>query len=158
MSTLFKGQKNNPMSSILRLAFSLLIIASVVSFVGNYSQTVTVNNQVETSFVADLNMMPAGDDVDAGKALFSGKACFACHGMNGEGNAIGPNLTDDFSKHGCSVEDVINVITKGAAGTTMVAYEAQLKPEEIKQLAAFIMSLKGSNPANAKAAEGDKCK
>jgi len=158
MSTLFKGQKDNKASSMVRLVFSLLIVASVVSFVSSYNNTTAVKTQVETSFTPEFNMMPAGGDVDAGKALFSAKACFACHGMNGEGNAIGPNLADDFSKHGCSEDDIVKVITDGAAGTTMVAYKAQLKPEEIKQLAAFIVSLQGSNPANAKAAEGDKCK
>ncbi|MCK5775656.1 MAG: cytochrome c [Bacteroidales bacterium] len=158
MSTLLKGQKNNGFSKIVRLAFSLLIVASVVSFVSNVQQESAINPQVEASFVTDFNMMPAGDDVEAGKALFTSKACFACHGMNGEGNAIGPNLADDFSKNGCSEEEVATVIKTGVAGSTMVAYEAQLSSDEIKQLAAYIVSLKGSNPANAKAAEGDKCK
>lgn len=102
--------------------------------------------------------MPVGDDVEAGKALFTAKACFACHGMNGEGNALGPNMTDNFAKHGCSEEEMTKVIAKGVPGTAMVPYEAQLKPEEIKQLVAYIISLKGSNPANAKAAEGNECK
>jgi len=158
MSKLIKGQKDNIMSTIIRLAFSLLIMASVVSFVDNYNQTAAVTTNVEASFTPEFSMIPLGDDVESGKALFAAKACFACHGMNGEGNAIGPNLADDFAKNGCSIEDVTAVINKGVAGTTMVAYEAQLKPEEVKQLAAFIVSLKGSNPANAKAAEGEKCK
>lgn len=102
--------------------------------------------------------LPLGDDIEAGKALFMSKACFACHGMNGEGNALGPNMTDNFTKQGCSEEDMIRVISKGVAGTAMVPYEAQLKPEEINQLVAYIISLKGSNPANAKAAEGEECK
>jgi cytochrome c oxidase cbb3-type subunit 3 len=110
-----------------------------------------------TTMNTNDNVVPVGDDVEAGKALYSAKACFACHGMNGEGNALGPNLTDDFTKQGCSEEDIIKVINKGVAGTAMVPYEAQLKPEEVKQLAKFIVSLKGSNPANAKAAEGEKC-
>jgi len=102
--------------------------------------------------------MPIGDDIEAGKALFMSKACFACHGMNGEGNALGPNMTDNFTKQGCSEEDMIRVISKGVAGTAMVPYEAQITQEEIKQLVAYVNSLKGSNPANAKAAEGDECK
>lgn len=102
--------------------------------------------------------LPLGDDIEAGKALFMSKACFACHGMNGEGNALGPNMTDNFTKQGCSEEDMVRVISKGVAGTAMVPYEAQLKPEEINQLVAYIISLKGSNPANAKAAEGEECK
>jgi len=158
MSTLTKRQGNSRFSKVIRLAFSLLIVASVVSFVSNSAKTTVVSPQAEASFVANFNMLPAGDDVEAGKALYTAKTCFACHGMNGEGNAIGPNLTDNFSKHGCSEDDIATVITKGVAGTTMASYEAQLKPEEIKQLAAYVISLRGTNPANAKAAEGDKCK
>ena len=158
MSKFTKGQNDSQFSSVVRLAFSLLIVASVVSFVSNSSQTTVVSPQAEASFVANFNMLPVGDDVEAGKALFTSKTCFACHGMSGEGNAIGPNLADDFSKNGCSEEEIATVISTGVAGTTMVAYEAQLSSEEIKQLAAYITSLKGSNPANAKAAEGDKCK
>lgn len=105
----------------------------------------------------ELNI-PVGDDIEAGKALFMSKACFACHGMNGEGNALGPNMTDNFTKHGCSEEEMINVISKGVPGTAMVPYEAQLTPEEINQLVAYIISLNGSKPANAKAAEGNECK
>lgn len=110
-----------------------------------------------TTFNANDNVVPVGDDIAAGKALYTAKACFACHGMNGEGNQLGPNLTDDFAKKACTEEEIIEVINKGVAGTAMVPYEAQLKPEEVKQLAKFIVSLKGSNPANAKAAEGNKC-
>lgn len=110
-----------------------------------------------TTFNSNDNALPVGDDIEAGKALYTAKACFACHGMNGEGNQLGPNLTDDFAKQACTEEEIIKVINKGVAGTAMVPYEAQLKPEEVKQLAKYIVSLKGSNPANAKAAEGDKC-
>lgn len=110
-----------------------------------------------TTINSNDNNLPVGDDVEAGKALFSAKACFACHGMNGEGNQLGPNMTDDYYKHGCSEADLVKVITDGVAGTAMVPYGAQLKPEEIKQLAKYIISLRGTNPANAKAPEGEKC-
>jgi len=63
MSTLINGQKNNGFSKMVRLAFSLLIVASVVTFVSNVNQNTTINPHVETSFVADFNMMPGGDDV-----------------------------------------------------------------------------------------------
>lgn len=108
--------------------------------------------------LTEVNQLPVGDDdIEAGKALYTAKACFACHGMNGEGNQLGPNMTDDYFKHGCSEEDIVKVITKGVAGTAMVPYGTQMKAEEIKQLAKYVMSLRGSNPANAKAPEGEKC-
>lgn len=134
------------MKNSIKILFSLALVLPFMAF--------TMINQPNS----EMSMNPAGDDVEAGKALFQAKACFACHGMNAEGNALGPNMTDNFTKHGCSEEEIISVINKGVAGTAMVPYEAQLKPEEVKALAQFIISLKGSNPANAKAAEGEECK
>jgi len=97
-------------------------------------------------------------DLEAGKALFMGKACFACHGMNGEGNAIGPNLTDEFSIYGCDFKSTVNMIKTGAPAKGMTSYEGQLTQKEMEQVASYILSLKGSNPANAKAPQGEKCK
>ena len=37
----------------------------------------------------------------------------------------------------------------------MVAWKATLKPTEIQQVSSYILSLQGSNPKDAKAAEGD---
>lgn len=133
------------MKTRIKIIFSIAMILPIMALALTNSPNEEMN-------------MPLGDDVEAGKALFTAKACFACHGMNGEGNALGPNMTDNFTKQGCSEEDMIRVITKGVAGTAMVPYEAQMTPEEIKQVTAYIISLKGSAPANAKAAEGDECK
>lgn len=134
------------MKNSIKILFSLVLVLPIMAIA-------MINNPNN-----EMNMNPVGDDLEAGKALFQAKACFACHGMNAEGNALGPNMTDNFTKQGCSEEDIIKVINKGVAGTAMVPYEAQLKPEEIKALAQYILSLKGSNPANAKAAEGEECK
>lgn len=97
-------------------------------------------------------------DLAAGKALFTSKACFACHGMNGEGNAVGPNLTDDYKLHGCDFASIVKVIKTGVPAKGMTPYEGQLSQKEIEQLASYITSLKGTKPANAKAAEGVICK
>ena len=38
----------------------------------------------------------------------------------------------------------------------MVAWKQQIKPTDIQKVASYILSLQGTNPADAKAAEGDK--
>jgi len=96
-------------------------------------------------------------DIAAGKAIFAEKACFACHGMNGEGNAIGPNLTDGSWIHGCSFTEVIKTIRNGVPTKGMTPYKDQLNQKQSEQLASFVLSLKGSNPANAKAPQGVAC-
>lgn len=97
-------------------------------------------------------------DLEAGKALFMEKACFACHGMNGEGNAIGPNMTDNFWIHGCEFADVIKTIRNGVPAKGMTPYKDQLNQQQTEQLASYVLSLVGTNPANAKETQGVECK
>lgn len=81
--------------------------------------------------------------------------CVACHKPDG-GGLVGPNLTDEFWVHGGSLEKVIGTITEGVPAKGMIAWKAQLKPKEIEAVARYIKSLKGTNPAGAKAQEGEK--
>lgn len=92
-----------------------------------------------------------------GKQIFTEMACMACHGINGEGNAIGPNLTDNYWIHGCNVKDVFNVIKNGVPAKGMTPFKSQLSDEKIHKVASYVLSLVGSNPANAKAAQGEEC-
>jgi cytochrome c oxidase cbb3-type subunit 3 len=96
------------------------------------------------------------ENLAAGKAIFTEKLCATCHGNLGEGNAIGPNLTDEFWIHGGSFQNIVDIITIGAPAKGMTPFKDQLKPEQIVQVSSYIASLKGSNPANAKAAQGEK--
>lgn len=128
-----------------------------------FNQEMAVVAKAEAKRVAELP--PASTeastdaaDLAAGKELFTGKACFACHGMNGEGNAIGPNLTDTFSIHGCDFTSLITVIKNGVPAKGMTPYKDQLNQEQTEQLASYIVSLVGSKPANAKEPQGDECK
>lgn len=97
-------------------------------------------------------------DLEAGKAIYTEKACFACHGMNGEGNAIGPNLTDNSWIHGCDFTEVVKIIKNGVPAKGMTPYKDQLNQKQTEQLASYVLSLVGSNPANAKEAQGTECK
>jgi cytochrome c oxidase cbb3-type subunit III len=91
--------------------------------------------------------------VAAGKKIF-GDNCRACHGSVGEGG-VGPNLTDEYWLHGGGIKNVFKTIKYGVPEKGMIAWQAQLKPQQIQQVASYIISLKGSNPANGKAAQGD---
>lgn len=86
----------------------------------------------------------------SGKTVY-GTLCFACHGSNGEGT-IGPNLTDGFSVHGCDLVSLITSTKTGFPDLGMPPYGggAVLNDEQLHQLASYILSLKGTNPANAK--------
>jgi cytochrome c oxidase cbb3-type subunit III len=92
--------------------------------------------------------------IEAGKKIYVRKACNSCHGSAGEGNTIGPNLTDNYWIHGGSIKDVYTTIKKGVPDKGMISWESQLTPSEIRDIATYVLSLKGSNPPNAKAPQG----
>lgn len=91
--------------------------------------------------------------IAAGKKIFTG-TCFPCHGSNGEGNAVGPNLTDKYWLHGGSLSDVFRTITNGVPDKGMQAWGKTFSPSDIRNLASFVLSLQGTNPPNAKAPQG----
>jgi cytochrome c oxidase cbb3-type subunit 3 len=92
--------------------------------------------------------------IDAGKKIFAG-TCFPCHGANGEGNAVGPNLTDKYWLHGGTLGNVFKTIVNGVPDKGMQSWGKQFSPTDIKNVASFVLSLQGSNPPNAKAPQGD---
>lgn len=88
-----------------------------------------------------------------GKDVFLAN-CIACHGSNLEGNAVGPNLTDQYWIHGGSIKDVFSTIKYGVQEKGMQSWQSQLRPAVIQKVASYILSLQGSNPPNAKAPQG----
>ena len=92
--------------------------------------------------------------IAAGKKIFTG-TCLPCHGANGEGNAVGPNLTDKYWLHGGSLREVFHTVTNGVPDKGMQAWGKTFSPADIKNLASFVLSLQGTNPANAKAPQGN---
>lgn len=89
-----------------------------------------------------------------GKEHYMSK-CMPCHGMEGQG-VIGPNLTDKHWVLGGSYPEIIQTITKGGRpGKGMQAWNMLMGKSQIHEVASYIVSLQGTNPANAKAAEGD---
>lgn len=98
-------------------------------------------------------LMSDAAGVASGKALFA-KTCVACHMSNGEGG-VGPNLTDDYWLHGGRINDVFKTIKYGYPDKGMQSWSSTYSPVQIQQLASYIKSLKGTNPPNAKAPQGD---
>jgi len=80
--------------------------------------------------------------------------CAACHGAMGEG-LIGPNLADEFWIHGATPTNMFDIVTNGVLDKGMTPWESILSVEERAHVVAFIMTLEGSNPPNAKAPQGD---
>lgn len=93
------------------------------------------------------------DAIAAGQALFSAN-CVACHGPAG-GGLIGPNLTDDYWIHGPTNQDIYRIITDGVLDKGMTPWESVLSPEERAHLVAYIRSLEGTDPPEAREPQGE---
>lgn len=79
--------------------------------------------------------------------------CASCHGTKGEG-LVGPNLTDDHWLYGGSSKNIFKTVKYGAP-KGMPNWEKQLDPTTIQNVISYVHSLSGTNPANAKAPEGE---
>ncbi len=80
--------------------------------------------------------------------------CAACHGNSGEGN-VGPNLTDDYWIHGGTANELFKTVKYGWPAKGMKSWETDLSAVQIKNVISYIHSIRGTNPANAKAPQGD---
>jgi cytochrome c oxidase cbb3-type subunit 3 len=83
----------------------------------------------------------------AGQASYS--TCAACHGVDGKGNkAMGaPNLSDNYWLHGWGEAAIVSIIKNGK-NNVMPAQLGKLSPEQIRLVAAYVMSLSGSGAAD----------
>lgn len=102
----------------------------------------------------NVQFINSPEELGLGKELYT-KNCVACHGTGGEGT-VGPNLTDEFWIHGGGIKNVFMTISNGVPAKGMIAWKSQLSPKQIQAVSSYVLSIEGSNPANPKAAEGDK--
>ena len=85
------------------IGFSLFYLVHYFGYPNNGKDQVSEYNQTVAAAMQNSGQNPAeqgGLAIDnkelmaMGAKLFTEKGCIACHGTKGEGNAIGPNLTD----------------------------------------------------------------
>lgn len=89
-----------------------------------------------------------------GKKIYATN-CVACHRADA-GGQIGPNLTDDQWILGGGIKNVFHTLMNGGRdGKGMISWKGTLKPKEMQKVASYVLSLRGSNPKDPKAAEGE---
>lgn len=137
--------------------------------VGDYTQTEEFNKEIELAELekSKLPKDPADEvsyetvvavtdaaSLAKGKEIFT-NACAACHKADG-GGLVGPNLTDKHWINGGGIKNVFKLISEGSKNNpSMVAWKANLSSKDIQSVASYILTLEGSNPPGAKAAEGE---
>lgn len=102
--------------------------------------------QTSTALAAGVTQ----EQFDQGEELFAGAgACQACHGANGSGSTLGPNLADDewLNVSGPDVDELADVIRGGVSQPQQ--YPAPMPPmggaslneEQVQALAGYVASL-----------------
>lgn len=125
--------------------------AAMVAFYDRQAQELLALGEIDDQLIQGLETNQSM--INNAAKLYQAK-CATCHGMLGEGG-IGPNLTDTYWIHGGTATEVYTTITQGVPEKGMLAWERQLKPAELLAMAAYVGTLRGTSPSNAKAPEGD---
>lgn len=108
----------------------------------------------EAALIALLNDT---GEIKNGRASYDVR-CAACHGADG-GGLVGPNLADAHWINGRGkIGEIFKVIYEGVPAKGMPAWGMLMKEAELKQVTAYVFSLKGTQPKNPKAPQGDEIK
>ncbi|MDH5379422.1 MAG: c-type cytochrome [Cyclobacteriaceae bacterium] len=107
--------------------------------------------------VIDENSVEYNSDptfLEQGKKVYDA-SCSACHRIDAGGvNGLGPNLADAYWIHGGTIGEIFKTITYGVPANGMAAWEKSLTSEQRSQVTSYIYSLYGSNPPDAREAQG----
>jgi len=111
-------------------------------------------NVDDPNAVTNYEVLTDASALESGKSIFA-QNCAACHGQEGQGT-VGPNLTDEYWLHGGDVNDIFKTVKFGVPAKGMVPWQGKLTKDQILEVSSYILSLKGTNPANAKEPQGEK--
>jgi cytochrome c oxidase cbb3-type subunit III len=103
---------------------------------------------------SNVVMLTDATKLAEGASVYTSK-CAVCHGDKGEGK-VGPNLTDEYWLHGGDIQSVFKSIKYGIPSKGMVAWQNSMNGAQMQQLASYVMSLQGTNPAGAKEPQGER--
>jgi cytochrome c oxidase cbb3-type subunit 3 len=161
---------DNPMPFWWKALFWVTVVFSVV-YIAFYhgGPGLSVEEEYGQAMIAHLDLQAAqmGEvteealaELATDPAKMTGAAqvfvskCSQCHGQLGEGN-IGPNLTDEYWLHGQgALLDIYDVVSNGVPAKGMLAWKNQLRAAELLVVSAYVGTLVGTDPPNAKAPQG----
>ncbi len=107
----------------------------------------------------DMILLTDAPSIEKGKEIFNStdNLCTTCH-REDLGGVIGPNLTDEYWMHGCSVQEMADNIVTGFPDKGMVPYGSskKLSQLELLQVVSYIISMKGTDPPEPKPIEEDR--
>lgn len=169
-------EMNNPLPRwwvglfIITIVFSLVYLAiypGLGSFAGELGWTSTGqydaeiargNKDVEPLYATYTGMRPevvAGDAkaMAIGERIFMNN-CSQCHGSDAQGSKGFPNLTDTDWLYGGDADTIKATLTKGRAGNMPPMAAAVGSPEEVRNVAHYVLSLSQSPHDSLRASLG----
>jgi cytochrome c oxidase cbb3-type subunit III len=94
-----------------------------------------------------------------GRAIFEGpdNVCSSCHRPD-LGGLVGPNLTDEYWLHGCSIEAVAASIKTGYPLKGMLPFGTgkPLSDDQVIKAASYVLSKRGTSPAGPKPIDAER--
>jgi cytochrome c oxidase cbb3-type subunit III len=110
---------------------------------------------------AALTALTDAASLEKGRAIFESPTsiCSSCHRPD-LGGLVGPNLTDATWLHGCSIGEVTTSIRTGYPQKGMLPFGggAPLDDVQLRQLASYVLSKRGSSPPAPKAVDPERDK
>ena len=145
---------------VITIVFGLLYLAAypgLGTYKGSLQWTSTGQHEAEVA-KAEKELAPlyaqfsarsieavAGDSnaMAIGERLFMNN-CAQCHGSDARGSKGFPNLTDNDWLHGGTPDKIVETITKGRIGQMPVMAAAVGSPDDVKNVANYVLSLSNS--------------
>ena len=110
----------------------------------------SLDNLIDES---NVTLLTESVDLDAGRAIYE-QNCSVCHAADG-GGGVGPNFTDKYWLHGGDISSIFKTIKYGVPSKGMIAWESQLSPKKIQQVASYVYTMEGTTPDNPKEPQGE---
>ncbi|MCB0272036.1 MAG: c-type cytochrome [Bdellovibrionales bacterium] len=101
-----------------------------------------------------FELVSSTNDVSEGQNIYA-QNCVVCHAANG-GGGIGPNLTDAYWIHGANPVSIFHTVENGVVEKGMLAWKGVLTSKQMQQVVAYVLTLKNTNVAGGKEAQGEK--
>ncbi len=158
---------DNPLPAWWLWTFAISTVVAVLYWMGYHSlpakssfeeHTIALEEHMKklaANSVSEEELIAVQGDAEtiaAGREVFVAN-CKSCHGDSG-GGGIGANLTDKYWLHGSGPKEIWTTIAMGVAEKGMPAWRPVLGDTKVKQVYAFIHTLRDTNVAGGKQAEG----
>ncbi|MDZ4755619.1 MAG: cbb3-type cytochrome c oxidase N-terminal domain-containing protein [Phycisphaerae bacterium] len=126
----------------------------------NYESEVGAFVEAQTASLGDIKPLAptilslvSDAKLKMGAGVMFRSNCAVCHGPEG-GGVTGPNLTDSSYLNVNKVEDIFRVIKDGVVAKGMPEWGKRFSEPQLILLASYVASLRGTSPAESKAAQG----